>query len=133
MQKIKQFTLSILAFITVFLFLLLPVVSLAQDGLVTCDNITQNCDFNALMAMVNKVISFLLIDLALPLAAIMFAYAGILMVTGAGKEESRTKAKGIFFNTVLGLVLAIAAWLIISTILGILGYNGSWIGLHIEG
>ena len=67
--------------------------------------------------------------MAVPIAALMFAYAGFLMVT-AGEEaaSARTKAKGIFTNALFGLVLAAACWLIVKAILDILGYKGNWIG-----
>ncbi len=111
-----------------------------SKGLVPCDNTpdpdtgiipdTSKCDFNQLMALVNKIINFILFGMAIPIAAIMFAYAGFLLIT-AGGGEAKTKAKGIFTNAVLGLLLAAAAWLIVSTILSILGYEGAWIGLKI--
>mgnify|MGYP001567617587 FL=1 len=71
----------------------------------------------------------MIIDLALPIAGIMFAYAGFLMVT-AGDEAAgaRTRAKGIFMNALIGLILAAACWIIVNTILSVLGFNGSWLG-----
>ena len=65
--------------------------------------------------------------MAVPIAAIMFAYSGFLLVTAAG-SDTKTKAKNIFFNTVLGLVFALAAYLIIKLILLTLGWDSSWIG-----
>ena len=66
----------------------------------------------------------------MPIAAIMFTYAGFLLITAGGETASaRTKAKNILLHTIGGLVVAVAAWLIIHTILSILGYSGSWIGL----
>jgi hypothetical protein len=124
MKNIKKITISFL----VFLILIIPALSLA-DGLVPCDNTTQPCDFNAFMALINTVIHFILFSMVIPIAAIMFAYAGFLMVTAGGEAAgARTKAKSIFFNVVLGLIIAVAAFLIIRTILFILGYEGSWIG-----
>lgn len=80
------------------------------------------------MTLFNKVIRFILFDIVVPIAAIMFAYAGFLLVTSGGSSEARTKANTIFTNTVWGLVIAVAAWLIIRTILSTLGYDGAWIG-----
>ena len=98
-------------------------------GLVPCDGSRENpCDFNAFMALINKVIRFILFALAIPIAAIMFAYAGFLMVTSGGSTEARGKAKKIFTNAAYGLVIAATAWLIVRTILSILGYDGAWIG-----
>lgn len=99
-------------------------------GLVTCDNSAGKlCDFNAFTALINRVIKFILFDMVIPISAIMFAYAGFLMVTAGGEAAgARTKAKSIFYNAVFGLIIAVAAFLIIKTILSILGYEGSWIG-----
>ena len=106
--------------------LVMPVFSLAADGLVPCDNVTTTCDFNAFMDLINKVIRFILLDLAVPIAAIMFAYAGFLLVKAQG-GEARTEAKKIFTNVALGLIFVAAAWLIVRTLLSILGYDGAWI------
>ena len=98
-------------------------------GLVHCDNSTAHpCNFNALMELVNTIINFLLFALALPIAAIMCAYAGFKLVISAGSSEERTSAKKIFTSAIIGFIIALAAWLIVETILSILGYNGAWIG-----
>lgn len=86
------------------------------------------CGFNELLGMINKVIKFIIFDLAVPIAAIMFAYAGIILLTSGGNETQKGKAKKIFGGVAIGLVVAAAAWLIIETILKTLGYDGSWIG-----
>lgn len=89
------------------------------------------CDFNAFMTLINNVIHFILFYLVIPIAAIMFFYAGFELVTSGGSTEKRGVAKKVFTNAVIGLVIAAGAWLIISTILHILGYDGSWIGLKV--
>lgn len=107
----------------------------APLGLVPCDNtpgadgkIANPCDFNALMRLIDKVIKFILYGLSVPIAAIMFAYAGFLMVTSGGSPENRSKAKSIFSSVVFGLVIVAGAYIIVKTILSILGYNGTWLG-----
>jgi hypothetical protein len=100
----------------------------ATGSLVTCVN---DCGWSKLIDMVNRVIKFILFDMVLPIAAIMFTYAGFLLVTAGGEAaHARAKAKEIFTNAVIGLVIAVAAYLIIQTILSILGWNGSWIGFN---
>ncbi|MFA6177614.1 MAG: hypothetical protein WC694_01835 [Candidatus Paceibacterota bacterium] len=130
MQKTKK---NIISFL-IFLILIIPVISLASAdglGLVPCDNSAENlCDFNAFMALINKVIKFILFDLVIPISAIMFAYAGFLMVTSGGSTEAKNRMKSVFTNTVLGLIIALAAFIIIRTILSILGYEGDWIGFN---
>lgn len=104
-----------------FLILATPAVSLA-DGLVPC-NTAADCNFSALLQLVNNVINYLLL-LTVPIAAIMFAYAGFIMVT-AGEESAgaKTKAKSIIKDAVLGLIIALAAWLIVKLILTTLGFS----------
>jgi hypothetical protein len=102
----------------------MPGVSLAQ-GIVECFT---NCGFNELINLINKVINWLLFVVSLPLAAIIFTYAGFLLLFSGGDHHKVDTAKAIFKNVVFGLVLACAAWLIVHTILSTLGYNGSWIG-----
>ena len=107
-------------------------------GLVPCTNTptvnngvvtyTSKCDFNAFLALVNTIVKFLLFDLALPITAIMFVYAGFMLVTSGGSTEHRGLAKKVFTNAVIGFIIAMACWLIVETILSILGYNGAWIG-----
>ncbi|MFH1201181.1 MAG: hypothetical protein V1484_02580 [bacterium] len=129
MQNFKKIIISL----SIFLMLIAPAFSLAA-GLVPCGGNSEGegpCDFNQLMNLVNKVIHFILYDMVIPIAAIMFAYAGFLFMTaGAEISSARTKAKSIFFNAVLGLIFAVAAFLIVRTILSILGYQGSWIGFN---
>ena len=98
--------------------------------LVPCGTTTNpgDCNFNALIKLVNNVVNFILFRLAVPIAAIMFAYAGFELLTAGGDTAKLKKAKTIFTNVAIGLVIAAAAWLIVHTILSILGYNGSWIG-----
>jgi len=127
-----QNTKKILISLSIFLMLIMPAFSLAADTpLVPCGTEANPapCDFNALMALVNTVIHFILFYMAIPIAAIMSAYAGFLMVTAGGETAgARTKAKSIFTNALIGLIIAAAAWLIIKLILSILGYEGAWIG-----
>lgn len=87
------------------------------------------CGFPDLINLIDRIIQYVLLFLAIPIAAIMFVYAGILLLFSGGDPGAKTKAKGIFFNAVIGLVIAFAAFLIIKLIFSILGYTGAgWIG-----
>lgn len=81
--------------------------------------------WNNLMTLINNVIRFIFIDLTIPIAAISFAYAGFLLLTSGGEAAKKTKAKKIFLNVAIGLIFIAASWLIISTILSVLGYSGA--------
>ncbi|KKQ20794.1 MAG: hypothetical protein US33_C0012G0007 [Parcubacteria group bacterium GW2011_GWC1_36_9] len=148
MQKIKKFVIINCAFVIVLMLLIVPVFSFAQTddkdipdpdfqagkSLVPCGHadekgvINNPCSFKDALTLINTVIKFILFKLVVPISAVMFFYAGFLMVTSGGSTEARGKAKNIFSNAVYGLVIAAGAWLIIRTILLILGYKGDWIG-----
>ncbi|MFA6301173.1 MAG: pilin [Candidatus Paceibacterota bacterium] len=115
-------TTKILIITGIFLMFLMPALSSAV--LVPCDNSAgQPCNFSALLQLVNSVIDYLLL-LAMPIAAIMFAYAGFLLVTAGGESAgAKTKAKSIFINAVFGFIIALAAWLIVKLILTTLGFQ----------
>src|SRR3989338_1297968 len=129
---------KIFKFIVIPVFIMMafttPVLSLAQNTINSPTPFTRDedngiipCDFGGFMRLINNIIGFALFYLAIPLAAIMFVYAGVLLVTSGG-AEGKSKAKGILLNTVIGLVCAAAAYLVIKMILNILGYQGAWIG-----
>lgn len=98
-------------------------------GLVPCGGYTEageaepECNFSTFMQMLNGLISWLLFTLAMPLAALMFAYAGFLYLTSSVNPEQREKAKKLISNIIWGLVIALAAWLIVHTILTSLGVD----------
>lgn len=110
-----------------------PVVSYAVDylPLVTCGTekdsvgkVSNPCTFNDVILLIDRLIKFILFVLAIPVAAIMFCYAGILMVTSGGNSGQFGKGKGIFINVAYGLLLAAGGWLIVTTLLTLLGYTG---------
>ena len=116
----------------VLFILVAPALSLAQSAdsdLIPCGRTGQaECHFDDLITLINNVIKFIFVYLAIPIAAIMFAYAGVTLVTSGGSTEARSKAKTIFTNTAIGLIFIAASWLIINIILTTLGYNGEWFG-----
>ena len=90
--------------------------------------VIKQCGFDDLLLMVNNLVHFVLFSLALPISAIAFAYAGFLLVTSGGNAEQKGKAIKVFKNVGIGLVVAAAAWLIVSVLLSVMGFDGSWIG-----
>lgn len=137
MQKIKKSLIPPAISLIVFIILTMPAALFGAGLIPECDTktIPGRCiwGWREFMALINGLINFVLFKMALPIAAIMFAYAGFKLITAGGEAaHARTKAKEIFLNTLIGLVIAAAAWLVISTLLSILGYDGSWIGLKIK-
>lgn len=130
-KKIK-----ILFFILVLAIIFSPVLSHAA-GLVNCGKgavdatgkIIDECTFSDVFDLINRLVNFILVALAIPIAAIMFAYAGFTMLAVGGESAGGIeKAKTVFMDTVIGLALVAGSWIIVHTILLILGHEASWIG-----
>lgn len=93
------------------------------SSLVPCEGL--DCDFNSLLKLANNIINFLLKTIALPLFALLFFYIGWLFMTSSANPNQRSKAKSILKNSIIGFVIAMAAFVIIKTILVSLGYEGT--------
>lgn len=113
---------SILIGLAVFLA---PQFLLAQ-GLVTCDGITVQCQLCHLASMGQKIVNFLIINLGVPMAALLFAYAGYLYVTYAASPDNLDKAKKIFTSVLLGFIFMLVSWLLVDTIMKALLQQPSW-------
>ena len=95
-----------------------PLLGLAADtGLIPCGTDKIMCTLADLGCLVDKVIKFLLLYLAAPLAVISMLIGGILMITAGGNQNQLERSKSIFYNTVIGIIIAFGAWLIVNLIL----------------
>ena len=119
MSKLQTIFTAVCALLLV---VLIPQLSYAQTGLVPCDT---NCGFEDLIQLAQNVINFLIFKIAAPLGTIMFAYAGFLYVTNAGNESRVSEAHQIFWYVFWGLVVCLAAWLIVNFVLVFLLGAGS--------
>lgn len=126
---------KILPFVLGFIIIFTPFVFLEAKGLVpdcnvtgklnsSSDNYAVPCDFNMIMKMINDIINFLLVKMATPLFALILIYVGWLYLSDMGSVENVSKAKKILKNALIGYIIALAAWLIVKTILSSLGYTG---------
>ena len=83
--------------------------------------IANNCQFLDFITLFKNVMDFLLFVLAMPLAALLFCYAGFLYLTAQGDEGKVKQAHQIFFYVVIGFAIALAGWLIVKAIVTGLG------------
>jgi len=108
----------------ILIFLWLPaVVSAAEEaqGLVPCSGV--DCNFASLVTLVNRIITYLLKDIAIPLAAIMFAYGGFTIMMAGGESGKISKGKEVISTVLTGLLVAFLAWVIVHTLLVAAGLN----------
>jgi len=80
-----------------------------------------------LITVINNIISFLITLAIVFVAPLMIAYSGFLLVVSQGDSGKRTEARKILTNTVVGIVIALAGWLIVDAIMAVL-YNPSAVG-----
>lgn len=71
-----------------------------------------------LRGMVLTIVNFFLTFLGL-LAVVMVIYGGFLYVSSAGNEENVKKAKQILIYAVIGIILIVASFAIVNTLLGV--------------
>lgn len=80
--------------------------------------------WGAVLTVVNNIIRFLLTIAIVFVMPIMIAYAGFLYVVNPVSPDGKNKAKGILLNTIVGIVIALAGWLIVDAVMAVL-YSGS--------
>jgi hypothetical protein len=85
------------------------------------------CGFSDFITLIQRVIEYIFI-LVLPIMAIVFAYAGYLFLTSGGSETKRTAAKKAMTSALIGVIIIMAAWLLVKTVLVSLGVDegASW-------
>lgn len=88
---------------------LVPCHGAAGDKLTEC----QACH---VVELGQKIINFL-VAVAAVIAVVVFAYAGWLMLTAAGDMTKISSARGMFWNVLIGLVIVLAGWLIVDTVM----------------
>lgn len=82
------------------------------------------------ITVINNVISLLITIAIVFIAPLMIAWSGFLMVVNQGNSGKITEAKKILTNTVTGIVIALASWMVVDAIMAVL-YNpgaagGTW-------
>jgi hypothetical protein len=94
-----------------------------NSGLVRCGNGTgttgspaaTNCDFAAAVDMINRIIDYLIM-ISMPLAAISFAYAGWLYLSAGDNTGQVSKARTIFLDVGIGVIIILSGWLVFKLI-----------------
>ncbi|HEU0081207.1 MAG TPA: hypothetical protein VFQ72_04300 [Candidatus Paceibacterota bacterium] len=88
----------------------------ATFQLIPCDGVTVECDFDAFVVGINRLLKFLLY-LSIPLVLGMILYTGWLYLTANGESGQLEKAKKMFIPVLLGIFWIAAAYIVVYTIL----------------
>jgi len=115
--KNQSIFISIFSLLFIVVLFLLPYLAFAshEGGLVPCHGL--ECGFCDLITLAMNIINWLFI-ISIPLAAIAFAIAGVIYLTSAGNPGKVAQAHDIFWWVFWGLIIALAAWLIINALAG---------------
>lgn len=107
-------------------FLMPMAVSAQAGGLIPCNG--PDCNTCHVVALANNVVNWLITFLSI-VAVIGFVISGFQLVTSGGDTGALSAAKARFTNVVIGIVLVLASWLIVDTImLGLTGQGMSMWG-----
>lgn len=111
---------NVLIFSVCILALAAPLLSFGQDAgdytplVQDCEG--SDCHWENLLALIRRVSGYL-ITIAVPVAGGIIAIAGMYLVFNPANESKRTEAKKILWGAVIGLLIVLAAHVIIKTVL----------------
>jgi len=101
------------------------------EGLVPCgksekgpnetEGVTKPCQLCHLFVMLDGIIDFVLIDILPWIVILMILIAGVMFYFAGGNPNLLLQAKKLITSVVIGLIIILCAYLIIGTILTILG------------
>lgn len=95
-----------------------------SGGIVHC--VGDPCTLCDLSILADRFTRFLLFNVMLPIAALMILVGGVMLLTARDNQQRQTQGKAVLWYAVWGMIIAFAAWLIVSTFLATLGYKGVW-------
>lgn len=101
-------------FVALLLLVLPTDVVTAQGGFVTCSG--TDCSACNFVQLLNLLIQWLLGIVFVVFAALM-TVAGFGLVTSGGNQAALDAAKSKFTNAIIGIIIMLAAWLIVDTLL----------------
>ena len=90
-------------------------------GTQTC-NVEGPCTFCDGLKVVFNIVEMLMLVIV-PLAVIVIVYGGVRLITAGGSEASVKTGKDAITNAVIGIVIALAAWVIVNETLHVLTGN----------
>lgn len=128
-KKIKTFFPLLVSF-AVFGAFFTAISAVAQTNLgeiIPCEG--NACGICDIFKLISNIVNFATFKLASPLAGIIIAYGGIMMIISGGNESKRAKGIDAISAAVWGILIAFGAWVIVNAVIGGLSGNSlasSW-------
>lgn len=124
-----------LIFLAIFcLIMVLSPLFASAAGLIPCGGSAPEipCKPCHFFLLIKNVFNFIAFQLAPPVAVFLFLIAGFLLLISAGGQEKITQAKKLFINVVVGLVVVYVSWLLVGTLINVIGASGNIEGWNKE-
>lgn len=123
-MKYLKFSLIIIVLLAINIWPLLA-LGAAGDSLMPCTGEESSeasgaegqtpCTFTHFFVLIQTVVNYL-VKIAAIIATIAIVIAGIWLATSGGNESHRSKAQEIIQAALIGLIIVLAAWLIVTAI-----------------
>lgn len=110
----------LLVLISLFLISLPPA---AWANLVPCQN---NCQFCDLFRLAQNIFTYLTVTVLAAVALLMIVIVGAMFLFGAANEGLLTTAKKALTTTIIGFVIILSCWLIVTEV----GRAMEWTGVN---
>lgn len=72
------------------------------------------CSICHLYLLTGNLINFVIYNIAIPLASLMFVIAGVYLIFSGGSEERIKTGRTIFQNTVIALLIIFCSWIVLT-------------------
>jgi hypothetical protein len=114
-----MFIMKYLSFIAALVFIVVPTVSSAA-GFIPCDGSNANggiaCTECHFVQMGNTILKWL-IGVLFAVFAVVAAMGGFGLVTSGGNQQALDDAKAKLQNALIGIIIVLAAWLLVDTVM----------------
>lgn len=106
-----------------------PIIDADGDG--QLDDPSE-CSYDYLIIMISRIINFIFI-LILPLAGVVAVVTGVVLLTSGGNTAKYGRVKQAFGKFIIGIIVVMVAWLLVATVLRVLGVKDAYSLLAVTG
>lgn len=85
-------------------------------------NVVGSCNLCDALQVFKNIVN-ILFTIAIPLAVALIVYGGIRIMTAGGSEQNVAEAKNIITSALIGLAIALAAWIIVSVVISVIAQS----------
>ena len=128
-KKISKILAALASFAVLFIFF---APALAETNSNLCDIIPcegNECGVCDIFKLISNIIKFAAFTIAAPLAGIIMAYGGFMLITSGSNEANKSKGTNAIWAAVWGILITFGAYVIVNAIIGGLAGNSisqSW-------